>query len=247
MHSSPLFICFLDASKAFDKINYWLLFRKLLKRNIPVFFVRLLAFWYSSQKLCVQWGDALSADFTVLNGVKQGGILSPLFFNVYMDELSTRLNTCGVGCNVNGEFLNHFMYADDICLVAPSAKALQRMLDICTDHADSHNIVFNSNKSVCMCINSAKYKLQVFPIVHLGIQVLQYVNLYKYLGCIINNVLNDNDDMKRTLRGIYARANMLCRKFYNCSDKTNSVLTVPIFIVCNYGVHTLKNRCVKYV
>ena len=40
-HSSPLFICFLDASKAFDKINYWSLFDKLINRKVPLFIVKL--------------------------------------------------------------------------------------------------------------------------------------------------------------------------------------------------------------
>ena len=47
--SSPIFICFLDASKAFDKINYWLLFDKLIKRDVPLFIVRFLSFWYAHQ------------------------------------------------------------------------------------------------------------------------------------------------------------------------------------------------------
>ena len=39
-HSSPIFVRFLDASKAFDKIYHWLLFNKLIKRNVPLFFVK---------------------------------------------------------------------------------------------------------------------------------------------------------------------------------------------------------------
>ena len=48
------------------------------------------------------------------NGVKQGGILSPLFFNIYMDDLSRNLNNTGVGCYVNNNIVNHIMYADDV-------------------------------------------------------------------------------------------------------------------------------------
>ena len=147
-----------------------------------------------------------------------------MFFNVYMDDLSTNLSRSEVGCNINGQFLNHFMYADDICIVAPCANALQRLLDICTEHADGHNIVFNDTKSVCMCVNSVKYNLDVFPTVSLGKHDLLYVSSYKYLGCVINEKINDNDYIKRTLRGIYARANMLCRKFYNCSDDVKAFL-----------------------
>ena len=72
--SSPILICFLDASKAFDKFNHWLLFYKLIKRDIPLFFVIFLYFWYTHQQRCVQWGKSISAPLSVLNGVKQCGI-----------------------------------------------------------------------------------------------------------------------------------------------------------------------------
>ena len=77
-HSSPVFACFLDASKAFDKVNHWSLFRKLCDRNVPVLLIRLLLFWYQEQSACVRWGNAMSYDFRVNNGVRQGGILSPV-------------------------------------------------------------------------------------------------------------------------------------------------------------------------
>ena len=64
--SSPIFICCLDASKAFDKINYWLLFHKLINRNVPLYIVRFLSFWYAQQQVCVQWGSAISESFHVL-------------------------------------------------------------------------------------------------------------------------------------------------------------------------------------
>ena len=45
----------------------------------------------------VRWGDTISTQFTVANGVKQGGVISPILFNVYMDDLSTALNNSGIG------------------------------------------------------------------------------------------------------------------------------------------------------
>ena len=78
----------LDASKAFDRVNFWLLFQKLLSRNVPLFIVRILAMWYTHQKMCIRWGNAISPSFTVSNGVKQGGIILSILFNVYMDGLS---------------------------------------------------------------------------------------------------------------------------------------------------------------
>ena len=70
---SPVYICYLDASKAFDRLNYWCLFNKLLNRNFPKTVVKLLIFWYTTQSMCVQWNSCISASFLVSNGVRQGG------------------------------------------------------------------------------------------------------------------------------------------------------------------------------
>ena len=63
--------------------------------------------------MCIRWGDVHSVKFKVTNGVRQGGILSPYLFNVYVDKLSEQLKLCKVDCNVNGHLINHIMYADD--------------------------------------------------------------------------------------------------------------------------------------
>ena len=97
-HGSPVFVAFLDASKAFDKVNHYILFKKLTECNVPEIFVKLLANWYSSQLLCVRWGTTYSKFFTVSNGVRQGSILGPFLFAVYMNQLSQTLNKLNVGC-----------------------------------------------------------------------------------------------------------------------------------------------------
>ena len=83
-HNSPMFICFMDASNAFDRVSHWILFKKLVLRGVPLIFIRLIVHWYRSQHVCVKWGSVVSSNLTVLNGVRQGGILSPWFFNICM-------------------------------------------------------------------------------------------------------------------------------------------------------------------
>ena len=94
---TTVYVTFLDASMAFDRINYWLLFDKFIKKHVPLFIIKLLCFWYTSQKMFVRWGSNTSTQFTVANGVKQGRIASPVVFNVYMDDLSKALNSSGIG------------------------------------------------------------------------------------------------------------------------------------------------------
>ena len=82
----------------------------------------------------------MSEYFKVTNGVKQGGLLSPRLYNVYVDDLSCKLNNSNAGCYINNILVNHFMYADDIALLAPSVKGLQKLVNVCTSYAKNSTL-----------------------------------------------------------------------------------------------------------
>ena len=86
-NKSPVFVVLLDASRAFDRIQYVKLFKLLLNRGLCSLIARFLAYMYTNQSLRVNWNSCNSGTFTTSNGVKQGGILSPILFCIYMDEL----------------------------------------------------------------------------------------------------------------------------------------------------------------
>ena len=85
-------------------------------------------FWYSKQEMCIKWGQSTFSFLTVSNGVRQGGILSPRLFAVCVGDLSKHLHDARSGCFIGHQCINHVMYADDICLLAPSALGLQKRL-----------------------------------------------------------------------------------------------------------------------
>jgi len=95
---SHVFACFVDFSKAFDTVNYWKLFNKLLDDNINRSIVILLAYWYSHQQTCVRWKTTVSGAFC--NGTRQGGVLSPHLFVRYIRELIDGIVDSAVGCNM---------------------------------------------------------------------------------------------------------------------------------------------------
>ena len=69
---SPVYLCFMDASKAFDKVNHWHLFDKLLNRGVPVYVVRMLLYWHTYQDFIVRWNNTVSPSFKVSNGLDKG-------------------------------------------------------------------------------------------------------------------------------------------------------------------------------
>ena len=95
--SSPVYTCFLDASKAFDRINYWTMFKQLILWNVPIILIRILCFWYRSQELCILGGKTRSSFFITSNGLRQGGMLSPKLLSVYMSDLSKLFINSGIG------------------------------------------------------------------------------------------------------------------------------------------------------
>ena len=76
--SSSVNVCFRDASKAFNRVNHWVLLNKLFAQAVPSVVIHYLKFWFTEQSFCVKWRNAASDVFMVANGLRQGAILSPI-------------------------------------------------------------------------------------------------------------------------------------------------------------------------
>ena len=136
-HDTPLYAIFLDSSKAFDRVCHYILFQKLIEKQVPLILVRFIMYWYKNQMITIKWNNVFSRCFSITNGVRHNGILSPYLFNIYMDQLSIKWNQLNIGCCIGDKWLNNLMYADDICCFAPSFKGLQRLVDTCVEFAAS--------------------------------------------------------------------------------------------------------------
>ena len=88
--------------------------------------VRLLLNMYTNQKLQVKWNGCISPKFNVSNGVRQGGILSPFLFSVYVDDLLVKLKNDAVGCHIGNHHVGVLGYADDLILLCPSVSGIKR-------------------------------------------------------------------------------------------------------------------------
>ena len=138
------FVLMLYASKAFDMVRYCKLFNELLDRAMSPVVLRILIYMYMNQTLRVQWCQTLTSSFKVCNGVKQGGVLSPILFAVYVDSLLGRLEQSGVGCHIGGHFVGALAYAG-------CAKSVRYTYSYqCEQFALDYDITFNGTKSQLM-------------------------------------------------------------------------------------------------
>jgi len=90
--------------------------------------------------------------FPIIAGVRQGGLLSPALFVIYIDDLITRLKASKFGCCLNGVYYGCIVYADDVLLLSHSVQVMQNMLDICGSYAGYFDVKFNCFQSVAMRI-----------------------------------------------------------------------------------------------
>ena len=248
-----IYSCFLDASKAFDKVNHSVLFSKLLKRKVPLYIVRILCFWYRNQDMVVRWENHYSSSFKVSNGVRQGSILSPYLFCLYCDDLSAKLNGLPIGCVIGNAKINHLLYADDLVLLCPSAKGLQKLIHHCEQYGIEHDITYNSTKSAIMIFKCDLLKNYTSKEFYLNEELIPIRSSYKYLGHILQDDLRDDLDIDRQRKKLYAQGNSIFRKFYMCSEETKVLLfkmfCSPLYtsqLWCNYSVSSLKKLNVAY-
>ena len=179
-----IFSCFVDFRKAFDSIPRDTLFLKLIKIGINGIFFNNLKTLYKSDICRVKLEDGLTKTFLANQGVKQGCILSPLLFNIYLADLPDHVSDAH--CNpIKGDEINHnscIAWAGDIVLLSET-EGLQCMLDKLTLYCEKNRMQINIDKTKAMIFNrTGKHIKRSF---NSGKEKIFTTNSYKYLGFVI--------------------------------------------------------------
>jgi len=206
------------------------MFYKLLTKGVSSTFVKVLMYWYSRLKSAVLWNSVLGESFVVFCGVRQGGVLSPLLFSFYIDDLIFDLRHSGCGVYVGSIFLGCLLYADDIILISGSCTGLQHMVNVCTAYGLRWDICFNPLKSQCITFGGKQPLAFNLLLNH---SVVQWVSKLKYLGCYFI----ENNSRIDTSNGI--------RKFYGNFNNVMAVARRGLSEIAT--VHLVKTYCLPSV
>ena len=188
------YLAFLDVSKAFDTIDRVQLFNHIWDKGIQGKAWRLVRMLYKRVDNRVIFGKFESDTYEVLNGVKQGCILSPCLFNLAMVDLQDMLSQQS-GVPVGDQEVHGLFYADDIVLMAQNDNDLLEMLKMADAFSLKWNLRFNKKKSQILVVGK-RMSDRKWP---LGDMLLGETKTYKYLGVIINRRLTDSDHVKSHL------------------------------------------------
>ena len=180
----PLYLCFVDFTKAFDYIHRLLLFKKLNQRVIKGEFLSLIVDMLCKTRCRVRWNGTLGEYINSEFGVLQGGMISPKLFTEFLQDIQHYLKNDN-GVTLNKQKISYMLYADDLVLCSQTPEGLQTLLNDLGKYCSKWHLIVNRTESKIMILNK-KYVGEGFTFIG---ERLEICETYKYLGITLKSTL----------------------------------------------------------
>ena len=224
-----LYVCFIDLSKAFDTVNRAHLFHKLKMYNINGLFLNIIKDMYNGLICSVKTREGLSENFTTNVGVKQGCILSPTLFSLYLNDLCKSFDSSCDKVVLGDSEISCLMYADDIVLLSNSSAGLQNLLNKFNSFCVRWDLTVNIDKTKIIIFNKSGKVLKNYKFMYNECKI-ELVNEYKYLGIIFK----PSGTFSHAIKYLCNKANKaaFCIRKALFSDKMNVQLYLKLYENC---------------
>lgn len=210
----PLYIVFIDYQKAFDSLFHSSIWETLLSQEVPLDYIKVLKNIYDNSTSRVKL-ETTGPPIQISKGVRQGDPLSPTIFIAVLETIIGKLKWEKVGININGRYLSHLRFADDIVLLSESTNQLQAMINTLHEESRKVGLEINLTKTNIMTNHTER------PI-YLENSPLTYVNAYIYLGKQVSfNLQNNELEVER-------RVNIAWKKFWSLKEILKSDMTIRL-------------------
>ena len=169
--------------------------------------------------------------------MRQGGVLSPILYCIYLDDLALILSALGIGCHLRNTFLALLLYADDMALLSPSLRGLQKLLSVTETYCKEWDILLNAKKTKNMFFGK-RYEL---PSLILDGKKIEWVESWKYLGVTLLSHKRFNCCINDKVKSFYRCANAILRidgrsnemvMLQLLESQCISILTYAVEVIC---------------
>ena len=179
-----LYVAFVDYSRCFDTVNKYAMFNILERNGIKGTLLGCIKSIYKSVHACIKNNGEFSELFECPIGLKQGCLLSPRIFLIFISEVSRAINsTCtnGIQFSSNLHIIHHLFFADDVILVSDTVQGLQQKINVSEKQSKRLGIQVNLDKTKIMVFRKGGFLSRHEKWLYGG-HPLEVVNSYKYLG-----------------------------------------------------------------
>ena len=173
-----VYVCFLDAKKAFDSVWINGMIYKLFHLEIDPKFCRIVKDMYTQFSCAVRVNNELSSWFNIKMGVQQGAPLSLWLYELYINDLIVILRESGFGAKIANINVTCPTYADDMAIIATSPGKLQHLIDLAYVFSEKWQYQFNAQKSEVMYFGEKQKQVKFY----LGNEVMKNVFNCMHLG-----------------------------------------------------------------
>ena len=234
-----LYGCFVDFSKAFDCVPRDILIKKLQDKGIDGKVLEIIKTLYLEDTASVKIGGKFSKPFKTNRGVRQGCVLSPLLFILFLSDLQEILDRSKDNVKLNTDTeISCIMWADDILILSETKEGLQRKLDALAEYSKRNKLTVNTKKTQCMIFNKTGRLLKNYKFTYDN-KTLECVREYKYLGFIVTPSGEIGTGLKdlrnRAMRGLAKMRTSLGPYFRHNISNTIHLYTYivrPILLYC---------------
>ena len=244
-----VFTAFIDFKKAYDTVNRGKLLMRLKQVGVSSKFLRAVTAIYTTTTYTIKTKHNRLDPITSNLGLKQGCPLSPLLFNLYIDDLAQHLSNSPDDIFLQGSRISHFLYADDLVLLSSTKEGLQRKLNELGTYADNKDLTVSIGKSKIMVFNKAGRKSKLNFLYK--DQKLEVVSSFTYLGVEImtNGSLRTaiktlTDKAKKAMMALYKTIIQFQMPYQKCRQLFNTFIE-PILIYNAENWSTLTDKQIR--
>ena len=195
-HQRDLFHNFIDFRKAFDRVWHEGLWQVLRQFGIEEGLIQAIQALYNTASSAVLLNNQIGDYFKTTVGVRQGCLLSPVLFNLFLENIMREtLHDFHSTISVGGRTINNLRFADDIDLLGGSNEELQDLTRRLEERAGAYGMEVSTEKSKILVNSTNSVKAEIF----MNGQKLEEVDAFKYLGATLTKDGRSTSEIKTRL------------------------------------------------